>query len=84
MRSLLALFVVAIAASIAGCSAAVAQPRASECQSSRDCTLVDVCGCSCHAAPGHEPPVSACSEACPGHPCEGHRAVCRAGRCAMD
>jgi hypothetical protein len=66
---------------LAGCSAAAAQSGG--CHRDADCTLVDVCGCECHAMLGPEPPPPACSEACGGHPCVGHRAVCANGTCVM-
>lgn len=66
---------------VTGCSAAAAQSGG--CHTDADCTLVDVCGCECHAILGPQPPPMACSEACPGHPCVGHRAVCARGTCVM-
>ena len=66
-----------------GCLPTAPAAAQSGCHTDADCTLVDVCGCECHAELGPPLPPGACSEACPGHPCEGHRAVCRAGRCAM-
>ena len=66
---------------LAGCSAAAAQTGG--CRRDADCTLIDVCGCECRAVLGPEPPPAACSEACPGHPCVGHRATCAGGTCVM-
>lgn len=70
---------------VGGCvpaSGAAAQSTG-PCTVDAECTLVDVCGCECHAELGRALPPMACSEACPGRPCEGHRAVCRAGTCVM-
>lgn len=64
-----------------GCSAAAAQSGG--CHGDADCTLIDVCGCECHAILGPQPPPAACSEACQGHPCVGHTAVCVRGTCVM-
>jgi hypothetical protein len=62
-------------------AASQAPPR---CASDAECILVDACGCSCRAERGPARPPMACSEACGGHPCEGHRAICRGGTCVMD
>lgn len=68
---------------VGGCAVAASQapPR---CTSDAECTLIDVCGCECRAERGPPRPAMACSEACPGRPCEGRRAVCRSGACVMD
>jgi hypothetical protein len=65
---------------LSGCAAASAQ---SACHRDADCSLVDQCGCSCRAILGPRVPPVACSEACPGHPCVGHRAVCVSAACVM-
>ena len=69
-----------------GCApAAPAAAQASgPCTVDAECSLVDVCGCECRAELGRALPPMACSEACPGRPCEGHRARCRSGVCVME
>jgi hypothetical protein len=58
-------------------------PSSDVCHSDVDCTVINNCGCSCEAglAPA---PAMACSEACPGDPCIGKRAVCRSGQCVIE
>ena len=53
------------------------------CTVDAECTLIDVCGCECRAELGRAVPPMACSEACGGTPCAGHRAVCRGRTCVM-
>ena len=81
MRTLLP--VLALFLFLPGCLPSSPAAAQSGCRVDADCVLVDVCGCECHAELGPALPPGACSEACPGHPCQGHRAMCRAGGCAM-
>lgn len=69
-----------------GCAPAsrAAAQSTGPCTVDAECSLVDVCGCECHAELGRALPPMACSEACPGRPCEGHRAACRRGVCTME
>lgn len=85
--SLAALALAVCLAGLAFGGCAPAAPAAAQatgrCTADAECTLVDVCGCECRAELGRPLP-PACSEACPGRPCEGHRARCRAGVCVME
>ena len=82
---LLALVLGVLVGTTSGCApvASASAQSAGHCTRDAECTLVDVCGCECRAELGPPLPPMACSEACPGTPCAGHRAVCRAGTCAI-
>lgn len=82
MRLVLLAALLALAPGCVPPSPAAAQSTGS-CRIDSECTLVDVCGCSCHAELGRALPPMECSAACDGTPCAGHRAVCDAGVCVM-